>query len=106
MVEKARLDPATGKLAGQGPVRVVTPQFAVSPPDLPSTIDATCRDKVAPAYRFHDDYDHNGGKSVHGVVAVRILPLPKGTRDIDWQSAAGRRLDSEEIVFFGALKSR
>lgn len=105
-IQKARLDMATGRLAGQGPVRVVTPQFAVSPPDLSSTADGTCRDKVAPEYRFHADYDHNGGKSVHGIVAIRVLPLPKGTREIDWQSAAARRLDSEEVVFFGALKSR
>jgi hypothetical protein len=103
-LQKARLDAATGKLVGQGPVRVVAPQFAVSPPDLPKPLDPSCREKVAAASRFHEDYDHNGGKSVHGIVAIRILPLPPGTRDIDWQSAAARRLDSEEIVFFGALK--
>ncbi len=105
-LQKAQLDQATGKLLGQGPARLVTPQFVISPPDLPSPLDASCRAKVGPAYRFHEEYDHNGGKSVHGIVAVRILPLPKGTRDIDWQSAAGRRLDKEEIVFFGALESR
>jgi hypothetical protein len=105
-LQKARLDAATGRLIGQGPVRVVTPQFAVSPPDLPRPLDPSCREKVAPEYRFHEDYEHNGGKSVHGIVAVRILPLPKGTRDIDWQSAAARWLESEEIVFFGALKAR
>ncbi len=33
-------------------------------------------------------------------------PLPKGTRDVDWQSAAARWLDNEEIVFFGALKPK
>jgi hypothetical protein len=102
-IQKARLDAATGKLIGQGPVRVVAPQFSVSPPDLPTPLDPSCREKVAPEYRFHEGYEHNGGKSVHGIVAIRILPLPKGTRDIDWQSTAARRLDREEIVFFGAL---
>ena len=103
-LQKARLDATTGRLVGPGPIRVITPQFAVSPPDLPSPLDPTCREKVAPEYRFHAEYEHNGGRSSHGIVAVRILPLPKGTRDIDWQSAAARWLDSEEIVFFGALK--
>jgi hypothetical protein len=105
-IQKARLDAATGRLVGQGPVRVVTPQFAVSPPDLPRPLDPSCREKVAPEYRVHEDYEHNGGKSVHGIVAVRILPLPRGTRDIDWQSAAVRSLENEEIVFFGALKPK
>ncbi len=104
-LQKARLDQATGRLVGQGPVRVVTPQFVISPPDLPRPLDPSCREKVAPEYRFHEEYEHNGGKSVHGIVAVRILPLPKGTRDIDWQSPAARWLDNEDIVFFGALKS-
>jgi hypothetical protein len=105
-LQKARLDAATGRLVGQGPVRVIAPQFTVSPPDLPQVAAASCSEKVAPAYRFHEDYEHNGGKSVHAVVAVRIVPLPKGTRDIDWQSAAVRWLEGEDIVFFGALQPK
>jgi hypothetical protein len=105
-LEKARLDPATGRLVGQGPVRVIAPQFRISPPDLPQFADPSCQDKVAPAYRFHEEYEHNGGASSYGIVAIRVTPLPKGTRDIDWQSAAVRSLANEEIVFFGALKRR
>lgn len=103
---KAQFEGATGRLRGQGPVRVVTPQMVPSVPDLPRPLDAACRGKVAPEYRFHEAYDHNGGKSVHAIVAVRILPLPKGTRDIDWQSAAARWMADEQVTFFGALKSR
>ena len=100
---KARFDRATGRIVGQGPVRVIAPQFRFSPPDLSQTADASCSEKVAPAYRFHEDYEHNGGSSAYGIVAVRATPLPKGTRDIDWQAAAARSLEIEEIVFFGAL---
>jgi hypothetical protein len=103
-LQKARFDEATGRLVGQGPLRVIAPQFKISPPDLPQTADASCSAKVSPAYRFHEDYEHNGGSSSDGIVAVRVTPLPKGTRDIDWQSAAVRSLENEEIVFFGALK--
>lgn len=102
-LQKSRFDEATGRLVGQGPVRVIAPQFTISPPDLPQTADASCSGKVAPAYRFHEDYEHNGGSSSYGIVAVRVTPLPRGTRDIDWQSAAVRSLEKEEIVFFGAL---
>jgi hypothetical protein len=101
---KAAPDAKTGRLVGSGPVRLIAPQFVVSPPDLPQTADASCAARVAAAHRFHEDYDHNGGKNVSAVVAVRINPLPKGTRDIDWQTPAVRALANEEIVFFGALK--
>ncbi len=103
-LEQSRFDPATGRLVGQGPVRVVAPQFTISPPDLPQFADASCRQEVAAEYRFHEEYEHNGGASSYGIVAVRVTPLPKGTRDIDWQSTAARALSGEEIVFFGALK--
>jgi len=105
-LETARFDPATGRLVGKGPLRVIVPQFKVSPPDLPQFADASCPAKVAPEYRFHEEYEHNGGASSYAIVAVRVKPLPKGTRDIDWQSAALRSLANEQIVFFGALNSR
>jgi len=105
-LETARFDSATGRLVGKGPLRVIVPQFRISPPDLPQTADASCAAKVAPEHRFHEDYEHNGGASSYAIVAVRVKPLPKGTRDIDWQSAATRVLASEQVVFFGALKSR
>ena len=106
LLTKAALDAATGRLRGSGPLRLIVPQAEASPPDLPETADPACASKVPRASTFHAEYDHNGGKSSSAVVAVRVKPLPKGTRDIDWQSAALRRLSDEEIVFFGALKPR
>jgi hypothetical protein len=100
----AKLDPETGRIAGAGPLRAVVPQFQISPPDLPQHADASCAPKVAPAYRFHEDDDHNAGKSSSAVVAVRVKPLPTGTRDVDWQTPATRYLANGEIVFFGGLK--
>jgi hypothetical protein len=105
-LEKARLDPADGRLVGKGPLRVIVPQFKISPPDLPQFADAGCPARVAPEYRFHEDYEHNGGASAYAIVAVRVKPLPRGTRDIDWQSASLRALDEEQVIFFGAIKSR
>jgi len=104
--ETARFDPATGRLAGKGPVRVIVPQAKVAPPDLPQFADASCPGKVDPAHRFHEEYDHNAGASAYAIVAVRVKPLPDATRDIDWQSAASRALADGAIVFFGALKAR
>jgi hypothetical protein len=103
-LEKARMDADTGRIVGKGPLRAIVPQFVVAPPDLPQTADAACTPKVAAEYRFHDEYDHNAGASQNAVVAIRVKPLPKGTRDIDWQTTAAARLDREEVVIFGAIK--
>jgi hypothetical protein len=103
-LEKARVEPDTGRLLGKGPVRVIVPQFVVAPPDLPLTADPSCSPRVAAEHRFHEEYDHNAGASQSALVAVRVKPLPKGTRDVDWQTGAQKRLAAEEIVFFGAIK--
>jgi hypothetical protein len=104
MLEKARIEPETGRILGKGPLRALVPQFVVSPPDLPQTADRACEAKVAAEFRFHEAYDHNAGASQSAVVAIRVKPLPRGTRDIDWQSGAATRLANEEIVVFGAIK--
>jgi hypothetical protein len=56
-------------------------------------------------YRFNEDYDHNGGRSSFSIIAVRINPLPKGTRDFDWQKIRESLISEEKIVFFGASKT-
>jgi hypothetical protein len=99
----ATMDPKTGRIVGTGPLRLLVPQFHVSPPDLSPSADKSCVDKVAPEYRYHEDYDHNGGKSAFSIVAVRVNPLPKGTRDVEWEKASGQNVSREEIVVFGAL---
>lgn len=106
LLPKAAPDEATGRLRGTGPLRMIVPQAEASPPDLPQTADPACASKVAPANRFHDEYDDNGGKSSYAIVAVRVKPLPRGTRDVDWQTPALRHLAAEQVVFFGALKPR
>lgn len=102
----ATMEPATGRIVGAGPLRTVTPQFEVSPPDLPQTADASCQSKVDPSYRFHEGYDHNGGRSSFAIVAVRVRPLPAGSRDVAWQTEAAARVAKGEVVFFGALATK
>jgi hypothetical protein len=103
-LEKARIEAGNGRLLGKGPLRVVVPQFIVAPPDLPLTADPSCPPKVAAEHRFHEEYDHNAGASQSALVAIRVKPLPKGTRDVDWQTTAQQRLAAEEIVVFGAIR--
>ncbi len=103
-IETARLS-ETGRIVGTGPLRLIVPQFQISPPDLSKFADQSCQDRIPRQYHFNEDYDHNGGRSSFSIVAVRIKPLPKGTRDFDWQSVRAKLLEGESMVFFGALKS-
>ena len=56
-------------------------------------------------YRFHEGYDHNGGRSPFAIIAVRVNRLPAGTRDFEWEPVRDPFVSDEKIVFFGALKS-
>jgi hypothetical protein len=103
-IAPATIDPKTGKIVGTGPLRLVVPQMHISPPDLSPTADKSCLDKVAPAYHANDKYDRNGGRSNFSIVAVRVNPLPKGTRDPEWQKVADQYIAGEQVVFYGALK--
>jgi hypothetical protein len=105
-IETARLDSETGKINGTGPLRLIVPQYRVSPPDLPQYADKSCQDKVAPDYRFSESYDHNGGRSSFAIVAIRVHPLPKGTRDFDWEKVRDQFVAEEKLAIFGALKSQ
>ena len=105
-LENARLDPGTGRVTGTGPLRLIVPQSHISPPDMSQYADASCQNKVAGPSRFHENYDHNGGKSSFAIIAVRVNPLPKGTRDFEWETVRDQFVANEKIVFFGALKSQ
>jgi hypothetical protein len=104
-LENARFDSETGRINGTGPFRLIVPQSQISPPDMGQYADASCQNKVAEPYRFHEAYDHNGGKSPFAIVAVRVNPLPKGTRDFEWEKLREQFVAGEKIVFFGALTS-
>jgi hypothetical protein len=103
-IEAGKLDQKSGKIIGTGPLRLVVPQFQISPPDLPHFIEQLCQDKTAKEYQFNDNYDHNGGKSSFSIIAVRVKPLPKGTRDFEWEKLRDQFIAEEKIVIFGALK--
>ena len=102
--QKAAVDPVSGRINGHGPLRVITPQNPPAGPDLSQRADPACAAKVPPERRFHEEYDHNGGRSPFAIVAVRVKPLPAGSRDVDWASMRDQLQAKDEIVFFGAIK--
>ena len=103
-IEAARMNPETGKITGTGPLRLVVPQTRVSPPDVPQYADQACQAKAAPEHRFNASYDHNGGRSSFSIIAIRINPLPEGTRDFEWEKIRRQFVEEEKLVIFGNLK--
>ena len=96
----------TGKIKGTGPLRLVVPQYHMSPPDLPQYAEKSCQDKAAPEHRFNAAYDHNGGRSSFSIIAIRVNPLPKGTRDFEWEKVRDQFIAGEKLAIFGALKNQ
>jgi hypothetical protein len=87
-------------LEGEGPYRLVVPQVVAGPPDRPSTAP----DRNSPPYPFDEKADHNAGRSVRSVVAIRVNPLPPGTKDFNWHEGGWSLVDSGELVLYGALR--
>ncbi len=105
-LSQASLEVQSGKLLGDGPYRLITPQNKIYPPDLPQFADASCPGKVPELHRFHSEYDHNAGNAARSVVAIRINPLPKGTHDIDWAKSGWEAIAHGKIIVYGALKKK
>ena len=92
------LDPATGRIRGEGPFRVVVPQSTPGAPDRGSSAPPTaCR-----AGRAYDAAaDHNADPMVRGVVAIRVNPLPPGVEDFDSRNGGWAFVENASIVVYG-----
>jgi len=93
------LDPATGRLEGEGPFRLVVPPAAPGAPDRGSSLGRTaCND----GWDYDAAKDHNAGGMVRGVVAVRVNPLPAGVEDFDTRNGGWAFVANGSVVVYGA----
>lgn len=80
------LDPSTyekgtGRLAGEGPYRLIRPQRQ------PSRPDRSQKDKAyGDGWDFGPMMDHNAGACVRGACVIRVNPMPAGTEEYDWKN--------------------
>jgi hypothetical protein len=92
------LDPATGRMDGEGPFRLVLPQSTPGAPDRGSATGRTdCRD----GRDFDPAADHNGVGMVRGVIAIRVNPLPAGVEDFDHRNGGWAYVESASVVVYG-----
>jgi hypothetical protein len=95
----SRLDPVTGRQEGDGPYRLIAPQEVPSPPDRGSR---TSPSGQAVGYDFDPAKDHNAGRCIRGLVAIRVNPMPVGYEEYDWKNGGWALIERREIVIYGA----
>lgn len=101
------LDPSsyekgTGRLAGEGPYRLVKPQHdLLGDPSRPGRPDRSSKAKAyGDGWDFNPRIDHNAGACVRGACVIRVNPAPKGFEEYDWKN--GWPLITERrIVVYG-----
>jgi len=97
-MEVSSLDPVTGKINGEGPLRVIVPQNPAGKPDRGSKFSPTdCND----GNDYDSAKDHNAGNMVRGVVVIRVNPLQDGVEDFDYRYGGWAFIDSESVLVYG-----
>jgi hypothetical protein len=96
-----KINPATLKLDGEGPYRLVPPQKIAGRPDR------SCRDAaIGDGWDCDPRKDHNAGSSVRAVSAIRVEPLPPGTTDFNAFEGGWNLIDHGKLVIYGAIDPR
>jgi hypothetical protein len=97
-LEPSHLDVTDGRIAGEGPLRIVVPQERPGSPDRGSRFSPSdCGDGLD----FDEDADHNAGAMVRGVVAIRIDPMPAGVEEFDYRNGGWAYIDAGELIVYG-----
>jgi hypothetical protein len=92
----------TGRLAGEGPYRLVKPQRdLMGDSSRPGRPDRSIRAKTfGDGWDFDKEIDHNAGSCVRGACVIRINPMPAGFEEYDWKNG-WPSVEGKQIVIFG-----
>jgi hypothetical protein len=94
----SRLDPTSGKMDGEGPLRLVVPQTNPGPPDRGSSRSPS---GYADGLDFDESKDHNAGQMVRGVVAIRVNPVPEGYQEFDHTNGGWAYITRGQAIVYG-----
>lgn len=95
-----KINPATLRLDGEGPYRLIPPQKIAGGPDR------SCREAPRDGWDCDPNKDHNAGSSVRTVSAIRVEPLPAGTTDFNVFEGGWNLVDHGRLVIYGAIDPR
>jgi len=102
-LEASHYEKGTGRLAGEGPYRLVKPQRSITAgdPSKPGRPDRSVKSKVfGDGWDFHKEIDHNAGACVRGATVIRVNPMPAGFEEYDWKNG-WPLVDARQVVIFG-----
>jgi hypothetical protein len=92
----------TGRLAGEGPFRLVKPQRNLrGDPAKPGRPDRSVKAKVfGDGWDFNPAIDHNAGACARGACVIRVNPAPAGFEEYDWKNG-WPLIKGRKIAVFG-----
>jgi hypothetical protein len=103
----APLDPSiyekgTGRLAGEGPYRLVKPQRDLEgDPKRSGRPDRSQKSKVfGDGWDFVPGIDHNAGACIRGACVIRLNPMPEGYEEYDWKNG-WPLIGDRKVVIYG-----
>ena len=94
----ASLDLATGRIRGEGPLRLVVPQ---SRPGAPDRGSGSQPPECGGRYPYDESADHNADPMVRGVIAIRVNPLPADVEDFDIRNGGWAYVHDARVVVYG-----
>lgn len=92
----------TGRLAGEGPYRLVKPQRDLEgDPKRPGRPDRSQKSKVfGDGWDFVPGIDHNAGACIRGACVIRLNPMPEGYEEYDWKNG-WPLIGDKKVVIYG-----
>lgn len=97
-MDPSYLDPVSGSIEGEGPLRIIVPQGTPGMPDRGSKYSpSNCADGLD----YDKNKDHNAGSMVRGVVAIRVNPMPAGVEEFDAMNGGWAYVDALQLIVYG-----
>ena len=104
----AQYEKGTGRMAGEGPYRLVKPQRDVAGDAArPGRPDRSIKSKkFEDGWDFDKALDHNAGSCVRGTTVIRINPMPAGLEEYDWKNGWPLVADKKIVIFGRGVSKR
>lgn len=101
-LDPAAYEPATGRLVGEGPYRLVRPQRdLMGDPSRPGRPDRSVNaKKYGDGWDFSSRIDHNAGAGARGACVIRVNPMPEGYEEYDWKNG-WPLIGEKKVVLYG-----
>jgi hypothetical protein len=98
----------TGKLAGEGPYRLIKPQRdLLGDPSKPGRPDRSQKAKAyGDGWDFNPRIDHNSGFCVRAACVIRVNPAPPGYEEYDWKNGWPLIAEGRIVIFGGGVRTR